>query len=77
MTASTDATHVTITPRGTTPAANGAPAFAAGIAQTVALDRGDTLEIMSSDPDDERGGAPMKRLDLVRVFCATARRSLS
>jgi len=32
---------------------------------------------MNREPDDERGGAPMKRVELVRVFRAAARRSVS
>jgi hypothetical protein len=32
---------------------------------------------MNLEPDDERGGAPMKKVELVRVFRAAARRSVS
>jgi hypothetical protein len=51
VTATTDGTHVTIAPLADTPSAGGAPAFASGVPGTVALDRGDVLQIMSPTGD--------------------------
>src|SRR5690606_5266608 len=45
VTAWHDGTMVTVNARAATPAGNGAPAFAAGVPQTVTLNAGDVLEI--------------------------------
>lgn len=51
VTAWKDGTMVTINARASTPAANGAPAFTAGVPQTVKLNAGDVLEITTRDGD--------------------------
>lgn len=51
VTAAQDGTTVTITSRASTAAAGGAPAFVAGVAQSVALNAGDALEIASVTGD--------------------------
>ncbi len=51
VTAWKDGTMVTINARASTPAANGAPAFTAGVPQTVKLNAGDVLEITTRNGD--------------------------
>ena len=51
VTAAKDGTMVTITPRADSVADQGAPAFAAGAAQTVTLNAGDVIEITSRTGD--------------------------
>jgi hypothetical protein len=51
VTAWHDGTHVTLTTRADTAAGGGAPAFAAGVAQTITLGAGDVLEITSRTGD--------------------------
>ena len=51
VTAARDGTHVTITPRAASVADGGAPAFAAGASQTVTLDAGGVLELVSRTGD--------------------------
>ena len=51
VTAMQDGTKVTVTTKAATIAAQGAPAFTAGVAQTVSLNAGDVIEIASSQGD--------------------------
>lgn len=51
ITATADNTSVTLTTTAGTPAANGAPAFTAGMPQTVMLDRGDVLQVTADSGD--------------------------
>jgi hypothetical protein len=51
ITAAEDDTEVTITTTATTTAAGGAPAFVAGVPQTIALDAGDVLELGAPEDD--------------------------
>ena len=51
VTAAQDGTRVTINPRAGSVAAGGAPAFTAGVAQTVTLDAGGVLELSSRTGD--------------------------
>ena len=51
VTAYQDATEVTITTSATTAAAGGAPAFTAGVPQTVTLDSGDVIELATTSAD--------------------------
>lgn len=51
VTAAHDGTSVTITSRATTTGGNGAPSFTAGSTQTVMLDKGSVLQLMSSSGD--------------------------
>ena len=51
VTAAEDATAVTVTTRANTTGGNGAPSFVSGAAQTVMLDRGDVLQLMTPNGD--------------------------
>lgn len=51
ITATVDHTAVTLTTTAPTPAANNAPAFVAGVPQTVTLDRGDVLQVTADAGD--------------------------
>ena len=51
ITATVDATAVTVTTKADTRAGGGAPAFTAGVPQTVTLNQGDVLELLSTSGD--------------------------
>src|SRR6185503_19144620 len=51
VTATVDATNVTITSTAPTPAAGGAPALVPGVPTTVMLDRGDVLQVQNYEGD--------------------------
>jgi hypothetical protein len=51
VTASANATSVTIFSKANTNSGDGAPAFAAGVAQTVMLNRGDVIELLNGGGD--------------------------